>query len=96
LYGTPGLSQTELARVIRMERMTAGVHVKRCVDRGLVAREAVPGDRRRYALVLTSKGRKTLGDIRRRLPLHERQLVLRLSTEERHLLVELLDKVGHD
>jgi DNA-binding MarR family transcriptional regulator len=96
LYRTPGLSQTELARIIKVERMTAGVHVKRCVDRGLIAREKVRGDRRRYALVLTPKGRKALHDVRRRVPHHEDRLALRLTPAERQQLVTLLDKVGHD
>jgi DNA-binding MarR family transcriptional regulator len=96
LYRSPGMSQTQLARAIKVERMTAGVHAKRCVDRGLIAREKVLGDRRRYALVLTPKGRKTLRDIRRRVPRHESLLALRLTPAERGQLVSLLDKVGHD
>jgi DNA-binding MarR family transcriptional regulator len=96
LYSTPGLSQTELARIIKVERMTAGVHVKRCADRGLVVQQSVPGDRRRYALVLTPKGRKTLQAVRRRIPYHEDRLALRLTPAERRQLVYLLDKVGHD
>jgi DNA-binding MarR family transcriptional regulator len=96
LYSSPGLSQTALARIIKVERMTAGVHVKRCVDRGLVVRENVPGDRRRYSLVLAPKGRKTLEAVRRRIPYHEERLALRLAPGERRQLVQLLDKLGHD
>lgn len=96
LYHTPGLSQSDLARVIKVERMTAGVHVQRCVDRGLISREKVRGDRRRYALILTPKGRKALHDIRRRVPTHEDRLTKRLTPSERRQLVTLLDKVGHD
>ena len=96
LYHTPGLSQSDLARLIKVERMTAGVHVERCVNRGLVSREKVRGDRRRYALALTSKGRKTIHDIRRRVPGHEDRLTQRLTARERRQLVMLLDKVGHD
>ena len=93
---SPGLSQTALARIIKVERVTAGVHAKRCVDRGLVERERVRGDRRRYALLLTAKGRKALRDIRERIPLHEDRLALRLTRAERRQLITLLDKVGHD
>src|SRR5690242_16598781 len=42
LDGLPGLSQSELARLIKVERMTAGINTKRCVEKGLVVREAVP------------------------------------------------------
>jgi len=96
LYHTPGLSQSDLARVIRVERMTAGVHVEKCVARGLVSRKKVPGDRRRYALALTSKGRRAINGIRRRIPDHESHLAKRLTARERRQLVTLLDKVGHD
>ena len=96
LYRTPGLSQTDLARIIKVERMTAGVHVQRCIGKGLVSRERVRGDRRRYALLLTPQGRKALHDIRRRIPDHEGRLAQRLTLEERRQLITLLDKIGPD
>jgi len=92
----PGVSQSELARMIKVERMTAGINAKRCIQKGLVTRETVPGDRRRYALHLTDAGREALQAIRQRIPLHEQRLAQRLSAEERLQLVALLDKVGHD
>jgi DNA-binding MarR family transcriptional regulator len=92
----PGLSQSELARMIKVERMTAGINAKRCVEKGLVVRETVPGDRRRYALHLTDAGREELRAIRERIPLHEDRLAQRLSAAERRQLIALLDKVGHD
>ncbi len=93
---SPGLSQTELARIIQVERMTAGVHAKRCVEKGLVVREKVRGDARRYALLLTTKGRRALRDVSKRIPLHEEHLASRLTSAERRQLIILLDKVGHD
>lgn len=92
----PGLSQSELSRMIKVERMTAGINVKRCVEKGLVVRETVPGDRRKYALRLTDAGREELRAIRERIPLHEDRLAQRLSPAEREQLIALLDKVGHD
>ena len=92
----PGLSQSDLARTIKVERMTAGINAKRCVEKGLVVREAVPGDRRRYALHLTDAGREALRAIRERIPLHEDRLAQRLTAAERRRLIALLDKVGHD
>ena len=92
----PGLSQSELARMIKVERMTAGLSARRCVEKGLVVRETVPGDRRRYALHLTEAGREELAAIRERIPLHEARLAQRLSAAERRQLIALLDKVGHD
>ena len=92
----PGLSQSELARMIKVERMTAGVNAKRCAEKGLVVRETVPGDRRRYALHLTDAGREELRAIRERIPLHEERLAQRLTAGERQQLIVLLDKIGHD
>ncbi len=92
----PGLSQSDLARMIKVERMTAGINAKRCVEKGFVVRETVPSDRRRFALHLTDVGRAELRAIRERLPLHEDRLAQRLSAAERGQLIALLDKVGHD
>lgn len=92
----PGLSQSDVARMIKVERMTAGINVKRCVEKGLVVRETVSGDRRRYALHLSPAGRAELRAIRQRIPLHEDRLAQRLSKVERGQLIALLDKVGHD
>jgi DNA-binding MarR family transcriptional regulator len=92
----PGMSQADLARMIKVERMTAGINAKRCVEKGLVVRETVPDDRRRYALRLTDAGRATLRAISERIPLHEDRLAQRLTAAERRQLITLLDKVGHD
>ena len=92
----PGLSQSDLARMIKVERMTAGINTKRCVEKGLLVRETVPGDRRRYALHLSDAGREALRVIRERIPLHEDRLAQRLTDAERVQLIALLDKVGHD
>ena len=92
----PGLSQSDLARMIKVERMTAGINAKRCVEKGLVVRESVPGDRRRYALKLTVAGREELGALRERIPLHEDRLAQRLTAAERRQLIALLDRVAHD
>jgi DNA-binding MarR family transcriptional regulator len=92
----PGRSQSELARLIQVERMTAGINAKRCVEKGLVVREKVAGDRRRYALRLTDAGREKLRAIHGRIPHHEDRLAMRLTAAERLQLISLLDKVGHD
>ena len=92
----PGLSQSELGRMIKVERMTAGINVKRCVEKGLVVRQNVSGDRRKYALYLTDAGREDLRAISERIPLHEERLAKRLTPAEREQLITLLDKVGLD
>jgi DNA-binding MarR family transcriptional regulator len=92
----PGLSQSALARIIKVERMTAGINIKSCIQKGLVRRTAVEGDKRRYAIELTDAGRQQISMIAKRIPLHEDRLASRLSANERETLITLLDKIGHD
>ncbi len=89
----PGLSQTELADLMGIERMTAGVQVKRCIRSGLVRRERSAADRRKYRLYVTPKGLANLRRIVRLIPLHEQYLFGRLSRSERAQLYRVLRKL---
>lgn len=89
----PGLSQTELADLMGIERMTAGVQVERCIRQGLVRRERSGTDRRKYHLYVTSKGLTHLKRIQTLIPLHEQYLFGRLSRRERIELHRLLRKL---
>jgi DNA-binding MarR family transcriptional regulator len=93
LKAHPGLSQTELADLMGIERMTAGVHVARCIRRGLVRRERAVADRRKYRLYVTPRGVATLRRIAALIPLHEQHLFGRLSPGERTSLYRLLRKL---
>ena len=52
----PGISQTELAAVLAMERSNLVTIVDTLAQRGLIERQVVAGDRRRQALMPTSEG----------------------------------------
>jgi DNA-binding MarR family transcriptional regulator len=93
LKAHPGLSQTELADLMGIERMTAGAQVERCIRAGLVRRERSLEDRRKYELHVTSKGVTNLRRIGAMIPLHERQFFGRLSRRERGALHRLLRKL---
>jgi DNA-binding MarR family transcriptional regulator len=93
LKAHPGLSQTELADLMGIERMTAGVQVARCIRRGLVHRERSVADRRKYRLYVTPKGLANLRRIAALIPLHEQHLFGRLSLRERTALYRLLRKL---
>jgi DNA-binding MarR family transcriptional regulator len=93
LKAHPGLSQTELADMLGVERMTAGLQVVRCIRRGLVRRERSTDDRRKYRLYVTRKGELNLHRVAERIPLHEQYLFGRLSKSERTLLYRLLRKL---
>ena len=93
LKARPGLSQTELADLMGIERMTAGVQVARCIRRGLVRRERAVTDRRKYRLFVTRKGLATLRGIAALIPLHEQHLFKGLSRSERTTLYRVLRKL---
>lgn len=93
LKAHPGLSQTELADLMGVERMTAGLQVEQCIRAGLVTRRRSTEDRRRYALHVTPKGLSNLRRIARLIPLHEKSLFGRLSAREQTVLYRALGKL---
>lgn len=96
LKAHPGLSQTELADLMGVERMTAGMQVEQCVKAGLVRRRRSTEDRRKYVLNVTSRGLANLRRIARVIPLHEQSLFGRLSARDRRLLYRVLGKLLDD
>jgi DNA-binding MarR family transcriptional regulator len=93
LQSHPGLSQTELADLLGVERMTAGMQVERCIRAGLVRRLRSGADRRKYRLFITQKGRAYLRRVARLIPLHEQHLFGALSNAERKALHRALCKL---
>lgn len=93
LKAHPGLSQTELADLMGIERMTAGAQVERCIRAGLVRRERSLEDRRKYELHVTSRGITNLRRIGAMIPVHEQHVFGRLSRRERGSLHRLLRKL---
>lgn len=89
----PGLSQTEVADMLGLERMTVGVQVQHCIRNGLVRRERCPDDRRKYRLYVTVKGLARLHRIAKLIPMHEQSVFGQLSPAERKTLHRLLQKV---
>jgi DNA-binding MarR family transcriptional regulator len=88
----PGISQTELARLLSCERATAGLQVEECIRRGWVRRKPAPTDRRSYALYLTPAGRRMLENVAGIIARHEKRLGAALSTEERAALITIIRK----
>lgn len=89
----PGVSQIELAKLLRLERASAGDRVARCMSSGLIRRVDSPGDKRRYSLYLTARGRRILQRLREQIPDHEDAFARLLTREERLTLIRLLDKL---
>jgi DNA-binding MarR family transcriptional regulator len=93
LKAHPGLSQTELADLMGVERMTAGLQVAQCIRAGLVTRRRSKQDRRKYELQVTRRGLANLRRIARLIPLHEQSLFGLLGARERQSLYRTLGRL---
>ena len=89
----PGISQAELARLLRLERATIGTTVARAIAAGFVVRHDATRDARSYALSLSPRGQRALRTLRRRIATHESASAARLTSAERRTLRGLLHKL---
>ena len=94
ISNNPGVSQTDLARAVGIERSTLGEFIHRFESRGLVERKASTRDRRRHAVHLSTAGRRFLEAILPEVREHERELGEPLSAQERVTLIELLKRIS--
>ena len=89
----PEINQAALAKRLDV----AGPSVMKLIDAleqaGFIRRNDVPGDRRRYSLVLTASGRALLETLHERLAAYEKQLAQRLTAADRKQLMALLAKL---
>lgn len=60
----PGISQTALGEITGIDRATLATMIRRLEERGLIAREIDPTNRRRRQLTLTEAGVHTVEQIR--------------------------------
>lgn len=89
----PGLTQIELARLLKVEGSTLWQLVDRLLDLGFIQRRRVRNDRRAFAIHLSPKGRKALRRFERGLRLHQEALLACLSAKERAALAAMLLRV---
>jgi DNA-binding MarR family transcriptional regulator len=89
----PGLTQIELARLLKVEGSTLWQLVDRLLKLGFIRRRRVPDDRRAFAIHLSQAGRKALQRIERGLRQHQRALLACLSEAERASLTAMLTRV---
>ena len=94
IEANPGSNQTALARGLGLDRSTLVAVIDGLEDRGLIAREACPDDRRSHALVLTAEGRKFLDRVKPALERHEERLTAPLNERERATLRDLLGRIA--
>ena len=94
LANSPGLSQQELAKALRMHASNLVSIVDEMEERGLLERKPSQTDRRLYALHLTGRGRETLAKIGEAAREHGRALLAALTEQERTELVRLLEAIA--
>lgn len=88
-----GASQVALAEFLGINRATMISMIDRLEARGLVERRSMDGDRRLRGIFLTSKGRETYAELRKRISQHERRMFKDFSSRELKQFTEYLSRV---
>jgi DNA-binding MarR family transcriptional regulator len=89
----PGLSQSQLAGALAIERPNLVVIVDELERRDLITRDRVPTDRRTYALRLTSEGARLLAQSTDAVRKHDSRMMEGVSAEEAELLMSTMRKI---
>jgi DNA-binding MarR family transcriptional regulator len=92
LHQNPGLTQSKLASVVRLERSSVVPMLDKLGQRGLVERMASTTDRRHNHLYLTSAGVDLLHQANERALRHEARVCARLTPTEKQTLLKLLHR----
>ncbi len=89
----PNITQSELARMMGIERSGLVAIVDELEVRGYLLRAPVPGDRRVQALIPTDTGREAYGAAIELVRAHEAKMFADLTGEEKTLLLSLLRRI---
>ncbi len=92
----PNITQSELARMMGIERSGLVAIVDELEERSYLQRAPVPGDRRVQALVPTDAGRRAYSDAISKVRAHEDMLFADMTADERATLLSLLKKIRQD
>jgi DNA-binding MarR family transcriptional regulator len=95
LDGSPGLGVSDLAAMAMMQQPSMTKVLDRLQAEGLIAREAVAGDRRRVRARLTEAGRQRVTPAIAAARAHQARLLAPLSEAERALIARALDLMLH-
>ncbi len=89
----PNITQSELARMMGIERSGLVAIVDALENRKFLSRVAVQGDRRVQALVPTEAGRHAYAGAIQAVRAHEERLFSEMTDSEKHTLLALLKKI---
>lgn len=90
---TPGISTAEIARRTGFTRQSLGVAVNALVDRGLLARQNHPSNRRTVQLTVTDSGARLTDRARELVERLDREALAVLAPAERAVMHSLLLRV---
>jgi DNA-binding MarR family transcriptional regulator len=90
IAANPGISQSDLADTLGIERARLVRLLDKLGKRGLTQRLDSRTDRRSHALRLTRAGQKTLKRAKMLAGLHEARLVEKLGAEQRRAMLDVL------
>ena len=93
IRANPGISQTDLAREIGMDKSVVVSLIDDFERRGWTVRERSQSDRRRHQLSVTPAGLAVLDTLVDNMLHVERVGLAALTAEEREVLIRALDKV---
>lgn len=89
----PGVSQSEVARCLAIERSGAVVIVDELEQRQFISREKVPTDRRAYALRVTESGLAFYQRAFKEVQRYEERLMEGISEQEQRALSTFLESI---
>lgn len=93
IYDEGTVSQNKLGRLTAMDPATMQGVIARLFDRGFIARDADPDDRRRALLRLTEAGRTAFLESARNGKLISKETLAPLDAKERAVFLRLLAKL---
>jgi DNA-binding MarR family transcriptional regulator len=88
----PGIDQITVAKMLGLDRSTAGMVLNKLERDGLVGRVVGPKDRRTRSLKLTPAGERMLDRLAAPAKRAERRVLSAFSPRERKVFLDLLDK----
>jgi DNA-binding MarR family transcriptional regulator len=92
IVGEPGLTQTQLADALQIERSNLVTIIDELAGRNLIIRAPVAQDRRRHALIPTAAGTQLAAAAKASTAEHERRVFACLTDGERAELLRILQK----
>jgi len=94
IEATPGLQQRAIGEVLRIQRPNLVTIIDQLEARGLVRRGSVPGDRRAYALSLTTEGEALLQKAKVAHDQHGRKVLDALGDFETERMLAALRRIA--